>query len=72
MEIDGSSLMLSFLVSGVGFVLFSYGKKMTRGPQMLVGLLMMAFPYFVPQLWLMGLIAAALVGLLVLALKLGW
>lgn len=47
MDFDPASLILSFIVSGVGFVLFSYGRKMQRYPQLVSGLLLMGFPYFV-------------------------
>jgi hypothetical protein len=72
MDIDVGSLALSFLVSGIGFVLFSYGRRMTRGPQMLVGIVLMGFPYFVDNLLLVGLIAIALLSALYAALRLGW
>jgi hypothetical protein len=45
--LDASSLIAGLFVSSVGFVLFSYGKKMSRPPQMAGGLLLMVFPYFV-------------------------
>jgi hypothetical protein len=38
-DIDASSLIAGLFVSSVGFVLFSYGKKMGRPPQMVGGLL---------------------------------
>jgi hypothetical protein len=71
MNLDGNALLASLLVSSVGFVSFAYGKKQRRLPQMLVGFVLMAFPYFVPSVaWMLG-IGAGLVGVLVLMLKLG-
>ncbi len=72
MDIDVGSLALSFLVSGVGFVLFSYGRRMVRAPQILVGLVLMGFPYFVDGMWWVGLIAIALLSGLYGAVRLGW
>lgn len=64
MDFDPVSLLLSLLVSGVGFVLFSYGRKMQRFPQLVAGLSLMIFPYFVSS-WIaiVGVTLAILVGL---------
>jgi hypothetical protein len=45
-DIDASSLIAGLFVSSVGIVLLSYGKKMSRPPQMVGGLLLVVFPYF--------------------------
>ena len=47
---DASSIIAGLLVSSIGFVLFSYGKKMSRPPHMISGLVLMVFPYFIPGL----------------------
>jgi hypothetical protein len=71
MNLDGNVLLASLLISSVGFVAFAYGKKQRRLPQMLVGLLLMGFPYFVSSVpWMMG-IAVALLGGLGLMIRLG-
>ena len=62
----------SFVVSGIGFVAFAYGKRQGRVPQMVAGLVLMGFPYFVSNLALMGGIAGAILGALWLAIRLGW
>ena len=72
MSLDGSSLLVSFIVSGIGFVAFSYGRKMSRTPQTLVGLVMMVYPYFVPNLWAMAGIGVALLGALFVAVRSGY
>ncbi|MGE3273667.1 MAG: hypothetical protein AB7O67_01055 [Vicinamibacterales bacterium] len=46
MTIDPGYLLLSLVVSGVGFVLFTYGRKQARLPQVVGGLLLMVYPYF--------------------------
>jgi len=63
-NLDASSLVASFVVSGVGFVLFSYGRKMGRVPHVVTGLVLMIFPYFVSNVPLMFGIGAVLCGLL--------
>lgn len=72
MSFDSSSLLASLLVSSIGFVLLSYGKKMSRPPQMMVGLVLSVYPYFITNAWLMLSIGAALCGLLWLAVKNGY
>ncbi len=69
---DTNSLVTSFAIGLVGMGLFLYGKKQARAPQLVVGIAMMIYPYFVPGALWMLLIAAALIGLLVLASKAGW
>jgi hypothetical protein len=63
-NLDASSLIAGFVVSGVGFVLFSYGRKMGRVPHVVAGLVLMIFPYFVPSVPLMFGIGAVLCVLL--------
>ena len=72
MNLDASTLIAGFLVSGVGFVLFSYGRKMSRVPQVITGIALMVFPYFVPGVWLVLGIAAALCALLYAATRAGY
>lgn len=62
MDFDTGSLIASFCVSGVGFVFFSYGKKMKKAPQILLGLVLMVYPYFITSTWIMLSIAAVLIG----------
>ena len=72
MDLDANSMMASFLVSGVGFVAFVYGKKQSRYPQLLVGLILMIFPYFVPAVLPMLGIAVLLIAGLWFAVRQGW
>ena len=69
---DATSLLLSLLVSSVGFVLFVYGKKQSRVPHMGFGLVLCVYPYFVSSALWMGVIGVVLVGLLIGLVKLGW
>jgi len=53
MSLDAGSLIASLLVSSVGFVLFEYGRRMRRVPQIGVGIVLMIYPYFVDNVWVM-------------------
>jgi hypothetical protein len=72
MSFDATSLFASLLVSAVGFVLLTYGRRMSRPPHLLAGLVLLVYPYFVAGPLLMLVIAGALIGALWLAVRLGW
>lgn len=72
MTFDGSSFAASLLVSSVGFVAFSYGKTQKRVPQMVIGIVLMVFPYFVDSWALMLAIAGLLLAALYGVLRLGY
>ena len=61
---DGSALIVGLIVGSVGLGLFLYGRKQRRAPQMVVGLVMMLFPYFVSSVPVTAAVAVALAGLL--------
>ncbi len=71
MDLSVGTLAASLIVSGVGFGLFIYGKKEVRGPQLLTGLTLMIYPYFVSGPLAMYAIGILLVGGMVLALRRG-
>ena len=72
MNLDPTWLFLSLFPSGVGFVLFVYGKKEQRWPQLTAGVVLMVYPYLATTTTslLAGglLIGAGLWG----ALRMGW
>jgi len=70
--VDPETLVASLFVSSVGYVAFVYGKRQRRVPQLLTGITLLIFPYFVDSVLVMLLIAGALVASMWLALKLGW
>jgi hypothetical protein len=72
MSFDGPTLIAGLLVSSIGFVLLSYGKKMSRPPHLLAGLILLVYPYFVPGAILTLVIAAVLLGMLWFAVKMGY
>ena len=47
---DGNQILAGLLISTVGFGFFLYGKKQSRAPQLVGGLLLMGYPYVVPGL----------------------
>ena len=65
-------MFVSLVVSGVGFVLLNYGRKMRRWPHGIAGAVMMAYPYFVPSPLATALIGVAIVAATWLAVRLGW
>jgi hypothetical protein len=72
MSFDPGTLFLSLLTSGLGFVLFMYGKKQERTPQLVAGLALMIYPYFVSSLLMNVLAGAGIVGVMWLAIRQGW
>ena len=48
------------LFGGIGFVAFTYGRKMAAWKPLMLGLALMAYPYFVSSAWAVYAIGAAL------------
>ena len=71
-SMEAGPLVLSLLIGSVGTGLFIYGKRQTRVPQLVVGLALMIYPYFVPNLWAMGGVAVGLGAALWGALRMGY
>lgn len=71
-NLDPSSLFVNLVVSSVGLALFMYGKKAERGPQIVAGLLLMGYPYFVSGLTQLVAVGAVIVAGLIAAIWLGW
>jgi len=72
MSLDPTWLFLSLFPSGIGFVLFVYGKKQERWPQLVAGLLFMVYPYFVDSLLLLTVVGAIIGFALWAAVRAGW
>lgn len=72
MLFEGDALLSSLLVSSIGFVLLVYGKRQTRVPHLVIGLVLLVFPYFVGNALAILAIGALLCGLLWGAVRLGW
>jgi hypothetical protein len=72
MSIDPTWLFLSLIPGGIGFVLFVYGKKQQRWPQLVAGIVFMVYPYFTPTLVSLILVGLALGTGLWIAVRSGW
>ena len=72
MVFDPTLLILSLVPSGVGFVLFMYGKKQQRWPQLVCGIAFMVYPYVTQSVLSMTGVGAALGLALYLMLAAGW
>ncbi|MET0591136.1 MAG: hypothetical protein ABW133_00450 [Polyangiaceae bacterium] len=72
MNLDPSSFLTSLVISSIGFVLLSYGRKMSRPPHMIAGILLLVFPYFIENVLIMCAIAALILLVLWLAARFGW
>jgi hypothetical protein len=72
MDLSPGSLFGSLIVGAIGFVLFVYGKKQNRMPQLIAGVILSVFPMLVSSLVLMAGITVGVIGGLVLALRAGY
>jgi hypothetical protein len=72
MEFSAASLFASFIVGLVGLGLFLYGRKQVRLPHLVIGIVLMVFPYFISSAKIVYAVAGALVLGLWIALRLGW
>jgi len=72
MDFDATNLIAGIVVSGIGYVLFTYGRRMSRPPHLSVGLVLLVYPYFVPDALIMSAIAVVLLALLGAAVKFGY
>ena len=65
-------LFLSLFPSGAGFVLFVYGRKQERYPQLIAGIALMIYPYFATTIGALVGIGALIGAALWYALRAGW
>ncbi|HEY8902117.1 MAG TPA: hypothetical protein VIM48_00330 [Chthoniobacterales bacterium] len=54
------NLFFSIVFSSVGLAAFVYGKKSGSIKPIILGIALMAYPYFISQTWLMVLVGCAL------------
>jgi hypothetical protein len=72
MDLAPGWLLLSLIPSGAGFVLFVYGKKQQRWPQLVAGLALMVYPYFTTTVTTLLGVGIVITGALWYALSLGY
>lgn len=70
--LDPVWLFLSLIPGGVGFVLFVYGKKLQRWPQLAGGILLMVYPLFTPNSAVMMSVGVVICGAVWWAVRAGW
>src|SRR5690349_4610552 len=62
-SVDPNGLLASLFISSIGLVTFLYGKKQGRVPQLVIGLVLVVYTYFLSSVIWMFVIAAFLLGL---------
>jgi hypothetical protein len=72
MSFDPTTLFISLMTSAIGYALFSYGRKQARLPQVIGGVLLMVYPYFVDSFTAMLIVGLLIVAGVWLALRMGW
>ena len=55
-----TALFGSLLFGAIGLAAFIYGKRMVLYKPMVIGIVLMAYPYFVAQTWLLYAVGCAL------------
>jgi branched-subunit amino acid transport protein len=65
-------LFLSLIPSGIGFVLFVYGKKQQRLPHLIAGIVFTIYPFFTPSIVVMIIVGVAVGAGLWIAVRGGW
>ena len=71
-QVDATLLFLSLIPSGIGLILFVYGKKQERWPQLVGGVALMVYPYFTPGLRSLVGVGLLIGTLLWIAVRQGW
>jgi hypothetical protein len=72
MNLDPTWIFLSLIPSGIGFVLFMYGKKQDRWPHLVAGLILMVYPYLATSVVSLVSIGVLIGGALWYAVRAGW
>lgn len=58
--LDGGKTIAILIFSGIGFVAFVYGKKNSFWKPLVLGILLMGYPYFLTGTWAVFLVGIAL------------
>ena len=72
MSFDPTWLFLSLFPSGIGLVLFVYGRKQQRWPHIVAGLLFMVYPYVTTGITSLVAVGLLLGGALWYVVREGW
>jgi len=71
-DLDTNWLFLSLIPSGVGFVLFVYGKKEARMPHLVAGLVFMIYPMLATTVTSLLVVGGVTTAALWYAVHVGW
>jgi hypothetical protein len=71
-DLDTNWLFLSLIPSGVGFVLFVYGKKQARMPHLVAGLVFMIYPMLATTVTSLLVVGGVTTAALWYAVHVGW
>ena len=71
-DFDPTLIIVSLIPSGIGFVLFTYGKKMHRLPHLVGGIALMVYPYFTPTMTTMISVGTLICAIVWFAVQLDW
>lgn len=58
---DGNSLLIGMITGAIGAGYLFYGKKQARLLPVICGILLMAYPYFTDNVWILLVVGAALI-----------
>jgi hypothetical protein len=72
MNMSVNGLLLGAFISLVGMALLLYGRKEARGPHIVVGLVLIVYPYFIGSLVIEAVIGVVLLVGLWLVSRLGY
>lgn len=72
MNLDLNTIIVGGFIGLIGLGLLSYGRKQLRFPHIVVGLILIVYPYFVGNLIVIAVIAAVLLGGLTFVSHLGY
>lgn len=71
MELNPANWIASLLIGSTGFVLFRYGRRQERIPQIVAGIALMGYPYFVAGIGWMLAIGVVIVAAMWAAIRAG-
>ncbi len=71
-DFDSGYLFFSIIWGIFGMAYFTYGKKQNQIPLIILGLLLMIFPYFVTDLFTMNILGCVLLLLPLLIKRIGY
>jgi hypothetical protein len=70
-DLSFGGLLVALVVGAVGVGFFIYGRKQARIPHLIAGILLLAYPYFIPNPWVSAAIAAVILVALWLSVRMG-